>query len=183
MTHLPPQQPEFPPPPPGSGYQPPAGALPAHAYASWFARVGAYLIDSIPAMVIGGIGFGIAVATGNNVCVADTEGYGGACSSSFSGLGIVAILLASLAVLAYSIWNWGYRQGTTGSSIGKSALNFKVVSEATGQPIGTGTSILRQLVHVVDGAICYLGYLWPLFDAKRQTWTDKIMSTVCVPTR
>src|SRR5689334_1045333 len=181
MTHLPPQQPEFPPPPPGSGYPPPgapggyasvgapAGALPAQAYASWFARVGAYLIDSIPAMVIGGIGFGIAIATGNNVCVANTEGYGGACSSSFSGIGIVAIFLASLAVLAYSIWNWGYRQGTTGSSIGKSALHFKVVSEATGQPIGTGMSILRQLVHVVDGAICYLGYLWPLFDAKRQT--------------
>jgi hypothetical protein len=34
----------------------------------------------------------------------------------------------------------------------------------------------------VDGAICYLGYFWPLWDNKRQTWTDKIMSTVCVPT-
>ena len=158
------------------------GTLPAQAYTSFFARVGAYLVDSIPIMVIVGIGVGIGVATGTNSCVTDTEGYGGSCSSSFSGVGMVATLLASLAALAYGIWNWGYRQGTTGSTIGKSALKFKVISEATGQPIGTGMSILRQIVHTVDGAICYLGYLWPLWDGKRQTWADKIMSTVCVPT-
>ena len=85
-------------------------------------------------------------------------------------------------MLAYAIRNWGHRQGTTGSTIGKSALKFKVISESTGQPIGTGMSLLRQIVHTVDGAICYLGYFWPLWDNKRQTWTDKIMSTVCVPT-
>ena len=87
----------------------------------------------------------------------------------------------SLAILAYVIWNWGYRQGTTGSSIGKSVLKFKVVSEATGQPIGFGMSVVRQLAHFVDAIICYIGYLFPLWDAKRQTIADKIMSTVGLP--
>ena len=79
------------------------------------------------------------------------------------------------------IWNYGYRQGTTGSSIGKSVLKFKVVSEKTWQPIGFGMSIVRQIAHIVDSLVCYIGYLFPLWDAKRQTLADKIMTTVCVP--
>jgi RDD family len=189
----PPQQPGSPPPPPGGGYPPPPGAgahaaaghpvgtLPTEGYTSWIQRVVATIIDAIPVVVIGGIGEGIAIATGNNSCVANTEGYGGACTSSFSAVGMLASFLAGLIVLAFSIWNWGYRQGTTGSTIGKSALKFKVISEATGQPIGFGMSLVRQIVHIVDGAICYIGYLFPLWDAKRQTLADKIMSTVCVP--
>jgi uncharacterized RDD family membrane protein YckC len=189
----PPQQPGSPPPPPGGGYPPPPGAgahaaaghpvgtLPTEGYTSWIQRVVATIIDAIPMVVIGGIGEGIAIATGNNSCVANTEGYGGACTSSFSAVGMLASFLAGLIVLAFSIWNWGYRQGTTGSTIGKSALKFKVISEATGQPIGFGMSLVRQIVHIVDGAICYIGYLFPLWDAKRQTLADKIMSTVCVP--
>ncbi len=166
------------------GYAPaghPVGPLPTEGYTPWITRVIATIVDSIPVVVIGGIGEGIAVATGNNSCVASTEGYGGACTSSFSAIGILASFLAGLIVLAFSIWNWGYRQGTTGSTIGKSVLKFKVVSEATGQPIGFGMSLVRQLAHIVDGAICYIGYLFPLWDAKRQTLADKIMSTVCVP--
>jgi uncharacterized RDD family membrane protein YckC len=180
-------------PPAGSGYPPqgpvggyaapgqPVAALPAEAYTSWIARVLATIVDSIPVVVIAGIGEGIAIATGNNSCVANTEGYGGACTSSFSAIGVLASFLAGLAVLAYSIWNWGYRQGTTGSTVGKSVLKFKVVSETTGQPIGFGMSLVRQLAHIVDAAICYIGYLFPLWDAKRQTLADKLMSTVCLP--
>jgi uncharacterized RDD family membrane protein YckC len=89
--------------------------------------------------------------------------------------------LASLAALVYVVWNYGYKQGTTGSSIGKGIMKFKVVSEKTWQPIGFGMSIVRQIAHFVDAIICYIGYLFPLWDAKRQTLADKIMTTVCVP--
>jgi uncharacterized RDD family membrane protein YckC len=78
------------------------------------------------------------------------------------------------------VWNL-YRQGKTGSTIGKSVLKFKVVSESTGQPIGFPMSIARQIAHIVDSAICYVGYLLPLWDRKRQTVADKIVSTVCLP--
>jgi uncharacterized RDD family membrane protein YckC len=56
-----------------------------------------------------------------------------------------------------------------------------VVSEQTGQPIGFGLSVLRQIAHAIDAVICYVGYLFPLWDAKRQTIADKILSTVCLP--
>ena len=103
------------------------------------------------------------------------------CATGNSTLGVAAVLVSALAGLAYVVWNLGYKQGTTGSSIGKSIMKFKVVSEQTGQPIGFGPSILRQLAHIVDGVICYIGYLFPLWDAKRQTIADKILSTICLP--
>ena len=92
-----------------------------------------------------------------------------------------AAVIFGLAAVAFAVWNLGYRQGTTGSSIGKSALKFKVVGEQTGQPIGFGKSILRQFAHIADAIICNIGYLFPLWDAKRQTIADKIMSTICLP--
>jgi sugar lactone lactonase YvrE/uncharacterized RDD family membrane protein YckC len=85
-------------------------------------------------------------------------------------------------LLAYAVWNWGYRQGTTGSTIGKSLLKFRVVSEETGQPIGFAGSIVREFAHVADWIIFYVGYLFPLWDAKRRTLADMIMSTVCLTT-
>jgi RDD family len=41
--------------------------------------------------------------------------------------------------------------------------------------------VVRQIAHIVDTLICYIGYLFPLWDSKRQTVADKIMTTVCVP--
>jgi len=63
-----------------------------------------------------------------------------------------------------------------------SHLRPAAVSEKTGQPIGFGVSVVRQIAHAVDAIICYIGFLFPLWDAKRQTLADKIMSTVCLPT-
>jgi uncharacterized RDD family membrane protein YckC len=92
-----------------------------------------------------------------------------------------AALVFGMLAVVFAIWNYGYRQGLTGSTIGKSVMRFKVVGEATGQPIGFGHSVLRQFAHIIDGITCNIGYLFPLWDAKRQTIADKIMSTVCLP--
>jgi uncharacterized RDD family membrane protein YckC len=184
----PPQQGGYPPPPPGApGYpQPPqqqGPVLPKEAYTPWLHRVGAYLIDIVPAVIVVGIAQGIAFGTADNQCVSNggEYDYGVYCTSNFSVFGVILLGLAYIATFAYYIWNWGYRQGTTGQSLGKSVLKFKVVSEKTWQPIGFGPSIVRAFAHVVDAVICYIGFLFPLWDPKRQTLADKIMSTVCVP--
>ena len=54
------------------------------------------------------------------------------------------------------------------------------MGEADAAPIGPGRSFLRQVAHILDALPCYLGYLWPLWDSKRQTFADKIMTTVVV---
>jgi uncharacterized RDD family membrane protein YckC len=192
----PPQGGGYPPPPPaGGGYQAPQAAtgypppatggpaLPKEAYTPWFTRVLAWLIDYIPVAIIMGIGYGLLIGTQETACITDTSEYdlGEFCATGASTLGQLSVIVCWLLSLAYIVWNYGYRQGTTGSSIGKSILKFKVVSEKTGQPIGFGMSIVRQLAHIIDGAICYIGYLFPLWDAKRQTIADKIMTTICLP--
>jgi uncharacterized RDD family membrane protein YckC len=185
-----------PPPPPGGGYQaspqaatgypPPAGpgpALPKEAYTPWLTRVLAALIDLIPVFILEGIGYGLLLGTQETACVTDTSEYdlGEFCATGASTLGQVSFIITWLLSLAYIVWNYGYRQGTTGSSVGKSIMKFKVVSEKTGQPIGFGMSVVRQLAHIIDSAICYIGYLFPLWDPKRQTIADKIMTTICLP--
>lgn len=136
-------------------------------YAHWLSRVGATLIDalivlpfSILAVVFGGMS-------------TDTE------TGQVSGPGplyYVFILLAFL-VSGYNRW---YLTGKTGQSWGKKALGISLIDEAGGQPIGGGKAFVRDLAHFVDGIICYIGYLFPLWDAKRQTIADKIMKTVVV---
>ncbi|MCV7411571.1 hypothetical protein AWC05_16340 [Mycobacterium florentinum] len=187
-----------PPPPPGGGYPPPppsAGgytppppgpavrALPTDSYTPWITRVLALLIDYLPYAIVQGIGTGIMYATQQSSCVTDITQYDVSqyCVSQPSMIGQLAQWMATLAGLAYWLWNRGYRQGTTGSSLGKTVMKIKVVSETTGQPIGFGLSVVRDLAHFVDAVICFIGFLFPLWDAKRQTLADKIMTTVVLP--
>ncbi len=127
---------------------------PASQYSDWIHRVGAYLIETIPVFII----YLIAFVTGK----------------------FIVISLFGLIALAYIIWN-RWILGGQGQSLGKKALNMKLISEETGQPIGTLNAFVRDICHIVDSIICYIGYLFPLWDAKRQTIADKIMRTVVVP--
>lgn len=198
MTDHPPPAPGGYPTPPGGGYVPSeqetpqsfspeqsqAADLPADAYTPWFTRVLAWLIDYIPVMLILGIGWAILLGTRQTDCLAEVSEYDliEFCSTGSSTLGFVsAAIVAPVLGFGYLIWNHGYRQGITGSSVGKAILNFQVVSEKTGEPIGFGKSVLRLLAHFLDVAICYIGFLFPLWDNKRQTLADKTVGTVCRP--
>ncbi|MEH3129990.1 MAG: RDD family protein [Mycolicibacterium neoaurum] len=209
MTEQPPPPPpgDYPPPPPG-GYPPPpppAGGfappppgypdvepiapLPKSAYTSWFTRVLAFLIDAVPVLILQGIGYGLLLGTRETVCLAETSEYdlGAFCATGASTLGQVAVAVCGLLALAYYVWNYGYRQGTTGSSIGKAIMGFRIVGEASGRPIGFGMSLLRQLIYLVANVICFLPWLvavlFPLWDPKAQTLVDKIAKTVALPGR
>ena len=83
------------------------------------------------------------------------------------------VWLASLAWYAYI----GYLNGTTGQSLGHQVAGVKVVSEQTGELIGAGSGILRTICHILDSLICYIGWLFPLWDAKKDTLADKVMRT------
>ena len=87
-----------------------------------------------------------------------------------------AIMLAGIGWNVYNRWIVG---GRTGQSLGKRVTKIKLISEQTDQPIGAMNAFLRDLVHMLDGAAC-VGYLWPLWDDKRQTFADKLMRTIVV---
>jgi hypothetical protein len=63
-------------------------------------------------------------------------------------------------------------------------MKFKIVSEKTGQPIGFGMSFLREVIYWVFsacGILWLVAVLFPLWDPKRQTLVDKILSNVALP--
>lgn len=99
-------------------------------------------------------------------------------------LGVISDALGALfAILGYLVlslyWLYlGYLEGLRGQSPGKAMRGLKVVKETDGQVLGGGMGIVRKIAHIIDGLVCYLGYLLPLFDAKKQTIADKIVTTV-----
>jgi uncharacterized RDD family membrane protein YckC len=177
-----------PPPPPSGGYVPPPPGpvlrgLTRQDCTPWLSRVAAYLVDHLPLLLILGVGVLVLQNSADSACLTDLtpNTVEQICTVGYSAVGLAVMGSAALVALIYYVWNYGYRQGTTGSSIGKSLLKFKVVSENTGEPIGFGLSVLRQIAHGVDAVILHIGYLFPLWTAKRQTLADMIMATVCLP--
>jgi uncharacterized RDD family membrane protein YckC len=53
-----------------------------------------------------------------------------------------------------------------------------------GQVVGPAYGLLRLFLNVVFWVVCAIpgifNYLWPLWDRKSQTWSDKIASSVVV---
>lgn len=150
-------------------------------YAGWGKRVGAYAIDFIPTFVayipfmVGYIMFITATL--------DESMKGSAIEPSdltagFVWMGIGSILL--LAALGWQIYNRFILGGRTGQSLGKRVLKIKFVAEDTNQPVGALNAFVRDLCHILDSGAFYIGYLWPLWDEKRQTFADKLMKTVVV---
>jgi uncharacterized RDD family membrane protein YckC len=167
----------------GQPYGQPAFGLPPSAYASWGKRVVAYLIDglivsiaSLPATI--GYFMGISSVVGDATVDPVTGELQNA--GSFSGAAIGLIVVGVMLGLAAFVWNTCIKGGGTGYSIGKGAMGIRLIGEQTGQPIGAAMAFVRQLAHIVDSIPCDIGYLWPLWDPKRQTFADKIMNTVVI---
>jgi uncharacterized RDD family membrane protein YckC len=155
-----------PPAPAAGGYiADPPGFYMGRALANWPQRVGAYLIDYL----IAAIPAFLAVILFSGTDPGETPS---------AGAGFIAFLLYLLS-LGIWLYNRAIMMGRTGQSWGKQVLNLRLVRMADGQPMGGGMCFLRDLLHILDALLCYLGFLWPLWDARRQClFSDKIMNTV-----
>ncbi|WTW92968.1 RDD family protein [Streptomycetaceae bacterium NBC_01309] len=138
------------------GYGPPAGI----AYASWGTRVGATVIDGLISLLFT-LPFNIAAQA------ADQPVLG---------------LIGTLVGLGWFLYQM-YLQGTTGSTIGKKQVGIRVVRENDGQVTGFGMAVVRGIAHVLDALPILLGFLWPLWDAKKQTFADKVCGTLVIKSR
>lgn len=151
-------------------------------YAHWGKRVGSYLVDGLvllPLFVLAGMFF--VMSREETVTTTFTNASGEevpiATDVTFGGPMLVLAIAVYLAAIVVAIWNVVFRRGRKGRSIGKSALGTILLKEETGRPLSAGMTFVRQLAHVLDGFL-YLGYLWPLWEKKRQTFADKIVGTV-----
>ena len=119
-------------------------------------RFGAFLVDFLISIIVGIVGFAIGSAMGGE----------GQTMNSVFGIAYWIIVLIMVA--------------TRGQSPGKIAIGIKIV-KMDGTPIGFGTALLREVLgKIVSAIILLLGYIWILFDGKRQGWHDKIAGTYVV---
>lgn len=171
-------QPSFlqPPADPGSSPQPGyLGAPPRSDFANWSRRARARLIDQGPTYVgliifcAGYLVFVIELSRSSG----STPDFESAAVAMIIGL---SVMLASLAWVAYNRWMIA---GKTGQSLGKRMTKIGLIGEETNAPIGAKNAFIRDLVHILD-ALTVVGYLWPLWDDKKQTLADKIMKTIVV---
>lgn len=168
--------------PPAAVWVPPT---PTYPYTRWIRRVGAYLIDFAPSIVAAipfWVGYVLLLSavylvpqTGGRGPVAGSPELSGRLITAAWWLGAGGVLL--LAALGWQWYNRWLTAGRTGQSLGKRFLRTRLLGEATGQPIGPVNAFVRDLLHILDG-VAYVGYLWPLWDDKRQTFADMIMRTV-----
>lgn len=202
MTDFPPPPPpNVPPPPPPGGFgapPPPPGytttygdqSAIAMSYAGFWARFAAMLLDGI----ITGLLFipaVIAIAAGPKritTCSVDSDGYvtvGGEinslCEVPTGGAVAIAVLLGLAAVAGAVLYYVRLEGGPRGQTLGKKALGIRTVDATTGGPIGSGRALGRLLFKsFISGSICYLGYLWMLWDKNKQTWHDKVVTSVVI---
>jgi uncharacterized RDD family membrane protein YckC len=91
-------------------------------------------------------------------------------------LGGAGIALSVLCSFGY----YTYFHGRTGQTPGDAALGIRVVDIDNGNVIGYGRAFGRCLVSIVSGLVIVLGYLWMLWDPRKQTWHDKAVSSLPV---
>ncbi len=166
----------FPPPPAGGGFPPPPqggfgyGGGPPAAPVEWQDRLVSGLIDYVGPFILANI-LGAVV----NVIISSNSNL------YFSPGG----LILGLAALGWALFN-GYQAGQTGQSFGMKQSGLKLVGEQTGQPIGGGQGLVRNLLFLaywICGClfpVLIIDALFPLWDAKKQTLRDKIAKSIVV---
>jgi uncharacterized RDD family membrane protein YckC len=143
-------------------------------YGGFWRRFFAFLIDKIIIYVfsINGCAVAIlAVGLGSDV----PEILFSTPQEISSRIGAFMSLCVFLSLLADMVY-FTLFHGISGQTPGKMLLRLQVVT-ASGAPITTGTAFLRWVGYLISGLFFFLGFLWVVFDRKKQGWHDKIAMT------
>ena len=89
------------------------------------------------------------------------------------------------AILAIFLWA-GYIAlniwfiHTKGGLPGKLALGLRIVDPTTGQYLSKWRAFFRPYATILSMIPLYLGFLWMLWDGKKQTFHDKLVRSVVI---
>jgi len=153
------------------------GTPPQLAYAGMGKRFAAALLDGIIVAVGTAPGWVLFVVAA--LSAASNTDSSGRLRDEAAGAFVGLILLGYLVIFVGAMIVWFYNVyllGKDGASLGKRWMKIKVL-DANAQPLGFGKAFLRELVKAVLGNLCFLLYLWPLFDEQKQGLHDKIFGT------
>lgn len=149
-----------------------------YQFAGFGRRLVAYSID----------GFIISIILIFLMVVAGVAYFAG--SIAGDGSAIMAQIADPDQMASFTVWIWllsllanigyfTYFHGATGRTPGKMLLGLQVVS-VDGKPISFGTAFLRSVGYLVSSIVFCLGYIWIIFDKRKQGWHDKIAGTLVI---
>jgi Mce-associated membrane protein len=81
---------------------------------------------------------------------------------------IVVLLVASNRWILPAIAGW---------SVGRALLGLRVVRAVGNEPVGMARLAARDAAHLLDTAALFVGWLWPLWDARNRTFADLLLRT------
>ncbi len=93
-------------------------------------------------------------------------------SQYLQGIVVLSFLLVSVL---YYLLSWT----RSGSTMGKMVVGGRVVA-TNGAKLSWGKAILRYIGYLVSAVVFALGFVWVIFDKKRQGWHDKIAGTYVI---
>ena len=130
--------------------------------------------------IVAGVAF-IITASGDCIDKIDADANATCTNTDLNGpllmLGIAIIAVGVLLVLFLYV----RALGRTGQTWGRKIANVKVVDQNTMQPLGFGRALGRSLfAYFISSTVCYLGYLWMLWDGQKQTWHDKVVGSTVI---
>jgi len=94
---------------------------------------------------------------------------------------VVFLLVYSLVLTLLWGFYFVYFTGSTGQTPGKKLMGIKVIRlNGSGREMDYKTAWTRFIGLTVSASALLLGFVWALFDPKRQTWHDKMAGTVVI---
>lgn len=126
--------------------------------------------DPVPAPL--GVRFGALLA---DVALSWALPVAGMVLAAVVGLdGSLGVLVGWVAWLV-----WWVKAATRGTSPGKAMLGLVVADVRTGQPVGLGRMLVREIpAKWVSGLVLGLGFLWVLARPDRRGWHDLLTGTI-----
>jgi uncharacterized RDD family membrane protein YckC len=167
------------------GHQPPPPRGPGPAYASFWARLGALLLDGLIIGLVPWIAAAVFFAAGAGECTTVRDQFGFTQTSCSGGSAVLVLLGVLVLLVGTVVAAWFVRVRPVaegGQSPGQKVAGVQVIDARTGAPgLGAGRSWGRFLfAYFISSAICYLGFLWMLWDDRDQTWHDKVADSLVI---
>lgn len=130
----------------------------ANDLASWPARAGALMVDVLPGTAV----LAASVLLALSVPLRSSWWWIGV------GIGAAAIL--------WTAFNRFILPVIKGHSVGRGAFGIAVVHHH-GASLGPWGLVLRDLAHILDTVPVFIGWAWPLSDARQRTFADLLVGS------
>ena len=140
-------------------------------YAGFVTRLAAFVVDRTVTSLIFLFGMLAIQYVLDAFRINQLLGFGDISWQVATGIGVGSYLVVSVT---YDLSFWML----AGQTPGKRLMGARIV-RSDGQRLRLGNAIRRELAYVLSGLL-FLGYLWILFDNRRQGWHDKLAGTIVV---